>query len=142
MMLQAKIWRWQTDCWCYPKRWHLRRFGSDIKPLEFGEDKEHVSIDSEDEDEYHDSVGIEFLMKYTEEGHYSNWKECWDVKILHILVCMIQKMELIQLGKIEKGLVSAQRKYTYLYVCWFRYKPRKGGESNYKKLQASNNVYI
>ena len=55
---------------------------------------------------------------------------------------MIQKMELIQLGKIEKGLVSAQRKYTYLYVCLFRYKPRKGGESNYKKLQASNNVYI
>ena len=35
---------------------------SDVQPLVLGENKEHVSIDSADEDEYHDSSGIGIKM--------------------------------------------------------------------------------
>ena len=41
-------------------------FVSDIQPLVLGENKEHVSIDSADEDEYHDSSGIGIKMFFDE----------------------------------------------------------------------------
>ena len=41
-------------------------FVSDIQPLVLGENKEHVSIYSADEDEYHDSAGIDIEMFFDE----------------------------------------------------------------------------
>ena len=51
-------------------------------------------------------------------------------------------MKLLQLGKIDKGSVLSYGKYKSLSSRWFRSKPKKEGEYNEKKVQASNNLYI
>ena len=53
----------------------------------------------------------------------------------------IKIMELLWLGKIDKGSVSAQIKYIYLSSRWFISKPMEGGESKDKKVQAINYVH-
>ena len=51
-------------------------------------------------------------------------------------------MELLQLGKIDKGLVSKHGKYTFISSCWFRNKPNKENGYKYNKVQESGDVYI
>ena len=51
-------------------------------------------------------------------------------------------IELLKLGKIEKGSVSSHGKYTSLYSRWFRSKTKKKNEPKEKIVQASDDVYI
>ena len=62
--------------------------------------------------------------------------------ISSIGVYAVKIMELLQLGKTEKGSVSAQSKYTSLSSRSFRSKPSKVGESKDNKIQVSDDVYI
>ena len=45
----------------------------------------------------------------------------------------MELMEFLQLGKLDKGLVSIQGNYTSLTSLWFRYKYKKHTESKLKK---------